>query len=85
MPSRESQAGANEAIKRGALGADWEDNLDDRADWPEVWRETSLVDLLPEEDHVAAVKHFFVQSIRQLREELTVFQKEHSELPWEGD
>jgi hypothetical protein len=75
---------AIEAIKRVSSLADWEDNLEDPTEWPEVWREISLINLLPEENHVAAVKRFFVESIRQLKEELTDFKKEHSDLPWEG-
>jgi hypothetical protein len=72
------------AIKQVSLLEGWEDNLDNRADWPEVWRETSLVSLLPEEDHVATVKHFFIESMSQLKETLTTFKKEHPGLPWEG-
>jgi hypothetical protein len=70
-PGAAGREGAIEAITRVSSLADWEDNLDDRADWPEFWRETSLVNLLPEEDHVVALKRFFVQSIDQLRGELT--------------
>ncbi len=44
----------------------------------------SLATVLGEEDHVAAVKSFFTESIGQLREELTAFKKEHPELPWGG-
>jgi hypothetical protein len=44
----------------------------------------SLAEVLPTEDHVAAVQRFFVESIRQLRVELTAFKKDHPELPWEG-
>jgi hypothetical protein len=71
------------AMKRISSLTGWDDNLSDRADWPEVWRETSLVSLLPEEEHhVAAVKHFFTESISQLKEELTAFKKECPGLPW---
>jgi hypothetical protein len=37
----------------------------------------------PEEDHVAPLKRLFVESIRQLREELTTFKEEYPELLWE--
>ena len=47
-----------------------------------VRRVRNLASLLPEEDHVAAVKCFLVESIRQLREELTAFKKEYPELLW---
>jgi len=40
--------------------------------------------LLHNEDHVAAVKWFFIESIRQLRDELTAFKEEHPDLPWTG-
>lgn len=59
-------------------------NLESPTDWAGVYRAVSLADLLSEVDHVAAVKHFFVESIRQLREELTAFKKEHPDLPWTG-
>jgi len=47
-----------------------------------VSRGRNLATLLYEEDHVAAVKRFFIESIRQLREELTAFKKNHPELLW---
>src|SRR3712207_5105266 len=68
------------AIERVSSLEGWEDNLDSRADWPEAWRDTSLVSLLPEEDHVATVKRFFIESISQLKERLAAFKKEPPEL-----
>lgn len=56
--------------------------MDDLTKWAGVERQVSLARLLPEEDHVAAVKAFFIESIRQLREELTAFKKVHPDLPW---
>jgi hypothetical protein len=50
-----------------------------------IRRVRNLASLLPEEDHVAAVKRFFIESIRQLREELTTFKKERPDLPWAGE
>jgi hypothetical protein len=44
----------------------------------------SIASVPQEEDHVATVKRFFVESIRQLRDELTVFKKDHPELLWKG-
>lgn len=38
--------------------------------------------MLHEEDHLAAERRFFVELIRQLREELTAFNEQHPELPW---
>ena len=73
------------AMKRIALREGWEGyNLDDPTDWAGVTRGRSLASLLSEEDHVAAVKRFFVESIRRLREELMAFKKEHPDLPWAG-
>lgn len=79
---REASVAAMENI---ALDEHWEAyNLDNPAGWAGVRRVSNLAHLLPEEDHVAAVKHFFIESIHQLREELTAFKKEHPELPWNG-
>lgn len=73
------------AMKKIALNEDWEPyNLDSPSEWAGVRRAKSLADLLPEEDHVAAVKSFFIESIRQLRKELTAFKEEHPDLPWDG-
>jgi len=70
-------------MKKLVLHDNWEGyNLDDPREWAGVSRGISLATLLGEEDHVAAVKRFFCESIRQLREELTVFKNEHPELPW---
>lgn len=73
------------AMKNIALNQGWEAyNIDDPTGWVGVRRSKSLADLLPEEDHVAAVKAFFVESIGQLREELAAFKQDHPDLPWEG-
>lgn len=61
----------------------WQLNLENPEEG-EAWREKNLVGLLGEEDHVVAVKGFFFESIRQLKDELTVFKKEHPDLPWDG-
>jgi hypothetical protein len=71
------------AMRRIALRDGWEGyGLDDPTTWSGVWRATSLAGLLSEEEHVAAVQRFFVEAIRQLKEELTAFKKAHPELPW---
>lgn len=89
--SLEAQPGALErevsiaVMKRIALNGDWfAYNLDDPSRWVGVRHVRSLGTLPSEEDHVAAVKGFFVESIRQLREELTSLKKEHPDLPWAG-
>jgi hypothetical protein len=51
---------------------------------PSVWREKSLVSFLPEKNHTADVKHFFVETIYQLREDLATFRMERPDLPWRG-
>lgn len=72
------------AMKRIALNQDWEPyNLDNPSGWAGVRRVRSLTKLLAEEDHVAEVKRFFVGSLRQLKEELTAFKKEHPDLIWD--
>ena len=73
------------AIKRISSLTDWHDNLANHAGWPEVWRETSLLRVLQDKDHVASVKRFFTESINQLEEELTTFKKERPDLPWDMD
>ncbi len=73
------------AIERISSQTDWEDNLASPADWPEVWRETSLLSVLQDKDHVASVKRFFTESITQLKQGLTTFKKERLDLPWDPD
>lgn len=73
------------AMRKIAAREDWESyELGNPSGWAGVWREVSLASLLSEEDHVAAVKRFFIESINQLREELTAFEKKHPDLPWKG-
>lgn len=72
------------AMKRISLREGWEGHNLDISTWSTVQRSVSLANLLYEEDHVAAIKQFFIESIRQLRGELTAFKKEHPDLPWDG-
>ncbi len=75
-----------EAMRRMAARDGWETvGLDDPGTWAGVWCEKSLAEFLQEEDHFAAVRRFFVESIRQLREDLTTFKKERPDLPWAGE
>lgn len=70
------------AMRKIMLNKDWEPyNLDDPSGWAGVRRVKSLASLLAEEDHVAAVKRFFIESVRQLGEELTAFKKDRPDLP----
>lgn len=85
QPRAEGREASVAAMKKISLNPDWEAyNLDNPAGWAGVRRVMSLADLLSEKDHVAVVKRFFVESIRQLREELTAFKKERPDLPWSG-
>lgn len=80
--ARETSVAAMEEI---ALDEDWEPyTLDNPVGWAGVRRARNFSDLLSEKDHIAAVKRFFVESIYQLRNELTAFKKEHPDLPWNG-
>ena len=73
------------AMRRMTLRDGWDGHeLDDAMAWSRVTRAMSLARLLPEEDHIAALKRFFIESIRQLQDELTAFKEEHSGLPWAG-
>lgn len=73
------------AMNRMALREDWESyNLADPTSWAGVTRGRGLASLLQEEDHIAAVKRFFVESIHQLKDELTVFKAKRPDLPWNG-
>ena len=74
------------AMKKIALNEDWDIyNADNPTGWVGVRRTRNLAALLSEEDHVAAIKRFFIESIRKLREELTTFKKDHPDLPWSGE
>jgi hypothetical protein len=55
--------------------------LEEPESWARVARTMSLARVLPEEDHVAAVQRFFVESMCQLREELAAFKQATPELP----
>lgn len=60
----------------------WEGHgLDDPTRLFGVSREITLADLLSREDHVAAIKLFFVESTRELREELAAFKGDRPDLP----
>jgi hypothetical protein len=74
------------AMARIAIHDGWQ--VDVSADpevGPSAWREKSLASFLPEKNQTADVKHFFIESIHQLREDLAAFQKERPDLPWDGE
>lgn len=72
------------ALRRIAGSNGWEGSgLEESEPWARVLRTMSLAKVLPKEDHVAAVKEFFVESVRQLGEELAAFKKPLPEPPRE--
>lgn len=85
-PGAEGREASIASMERIALNADWESyNLENPSGWAGVRRSRSLATLLSEEDHVAAVQRFFIESIHQLSEELTEFKKEYPDLLWSGE
>lgn len=86
QPRAEGREDSIAAMKKIALSDDWEPfNLDSPSDWAGVRRSKSLTDFLSEEDHVAALQRFFIESISQLKKELTEFKKTHPDLLWSGE
>ena len=74
------------AMKRIGLNEGWETySTDDPRGWAGARRTRSLAVLLSEQDHIGAVKNFFIDSIQQLRAELTAFIKERPDLRGPGD
>ena len=71
------------AIERVSQLEDWR-LVPENTEGYEVWRERNVASLLGEDDHVAAAKAFYIDSIRQLKEVLTTFKKEHPDLPWQA-
>jgi hypothetical protein len=53
-------------------------NLDSSKDWAGIVRDKSLQDFLSEEDHVVAIKRFFLQAL----DELEKIKDQYSKLPW---
>lgn len=85
QPRATGRSASIDGMRRIVLFDGWDSyNLDDPAGWAGVHRTVSLAGLLSAEDHVAAVEQFFIESIRQLRVELTAFKKERPDLPWNG-
>ncbi|MCC3418782.1 MAG: PD-(D/E)XK nuclease family protein [Microcoleus sp. PH2017_01_SCD_O_A] len=53
-------------------------NLDSSKDWAGIVRDKSLQDFLSEEDHVVAIKRFFLHAL----DELEMIKDRYSKLPW---
>jgi hypothetical protein len=47
------------AIKRISSLTNWDDNLANHDDWPEVWHERSLLSVVQDKDHIASGRRFF--------------------------
>jgi hypothetical protein len=75
---------ARAAIERIFLLEGWQLDTENTEEH-EARRERNIASLLGEEDHVVAAKTFFIDSIRQLEEELTTFKKEHPGMPWQAE
>ncbi|MGG6295495.1 PD-(D/E)XK nuclease family protein [Leptolyngbya sp. AN02str] len=54
------------------------DDLNNSGGWPKVFRESSLRDFLSEDDHIAAIKRFFLQAL----DELSAIKTQYPQLPW---
>jgi len=74
---------ARAAIERISRLEGWQSDPENTEEH-EVWRERNVASLLGKEDHVVAAKTFFIDSLRQVKEGLTTFKKEHPGLPWYG-
>ncbi len=87
QPGATAREASVSAMKEIALKQGWEAyNLDDPTGWAGVRQTKSLAEMLAEEDRIAAVKRFFIESIHQLRDELTAFKEEHPyTCPGRGD
>ena len=85
-PGKTDSEAATAVMKRILLREGWNgDKLDGTGNaesWPEAWREISLASILPEDDHITVLQHFFVESLDQLAEELSASRKERPNLPW---
>ena len=53
-------------------------DLDSTKGWAKIVREKSLQDFLSKEDHVVAIKDFFLQALCELEK----IKNEYSHLPW---
>ena len=57
----------------------WQEyELNNSRAWSRIVRERSLQDFLSEEDHISAIRKFFLQSLK----ELETIQSQYSHLPW---
>jgi hypothetical protein len=78
-PSSNRRTEIIEAMKGICKQYNWQGyGLNDPKAWSSIAREKSLQDFLSEEDHIAAIKQFFLQTL----EELEKIKNDYSKLPW---
>ncbi|MEG4942370.1 hypothetical protein [Microcoleus sp. F4-D5] len=78
-PNSPRRAEIIEAMKDVCEQYGWKGyNLDSSKDWAGIVRDKSLQDFLSEEDHVVAIKSFFLQAL----DELEKIKDQYSKLPW---
>jgi hypothetical protein len=78
-PRSQSRTEIIKAMKEICQQGDWEPhNLNDSKAWSGIIREKSLQDFLAEEDHIVAIKEFFMQSL----DELNTIKEQYPNLPW---
>lgn len=78
-PNSQRRAEIIEAMKDICEQYGWRGyDLDNPKGWARIVRERSLQDFLSEEDHVVAVKNFFLQAL----DELEKIKDQYSRLPW---
>lgn len=78
-PNSHRRAEIIEAMKDICEQYGWKGySLDSSKDWAGIVREKSLQDFLSEEDHVVAIKRFFLQAL----DELEKIKDKYSSLPW---
>jgi hypothetical protein len=78
-PSSNRRAEIIEAMKDICKQYSWKgDGLNDTRAWSSIFREKSLQNFLSEEDHIAAIEQFFLQTL----DELEKIKNEYSKLPW---
>jgi hypothetical protein len=78
-PNSQSRAEIIEVMKDICEQYGWRGyDLDSPRGWARIVREKSLQDFLSEEDHVVAIKSFFLQAL----DELEKIKNQYSQLPW---
>jgi hypothetical protein len=78
-PSSNRRVEIIEAMKDICKQYDWQGyELNDAKAWSSIFREESLQNFLSQEDHVAAIQKFFLQTL----DELEKIKNEYSSLPW---